>query len=1019
MPPDPPPTDPTEPTVVDIEVDPGGLTEPLPRLALPRRIRGIWKRDLRLRGELVGKGVLELTDQGLSVKRARRSTPLRQGLWLFTWAGWWVVALTSTVGLALTAVGVANNLDDWRTLPLTVGLGLPFMWSLLTSLRYFLHRLLEPKVKTVVPWQQVRHLATDGRTLEIHADFDGRPLHARLQPTWGKKKARRALATIAAGGLSHHEVARARGWWRPAWFDQVLLLGAFGAIGVTAKHVEPTVSGWFADVGDPASGPLAGIPDPVGDVTLAAYDRACGHRSKAPGRLTNGRDGEALTWTSDLGPDSAIGHLRWQAGTARMELAQAPLVQSTGRLAGFFRTPEHLGLTFVSRAGDATSVGNLLASGRFDDWRSAWCSDMVQAMDVTIAKPGRAPGISASRSGDDLVVQVEPSVDKAWLLLPVRWYPAPGPEPYHACAVPELDGTPGLVEARRERTFSRFFQGPDQLARVYLVDPAQRALVDRLAAAGGVHPCMVVDSLRYSGAAVAVAMSGELEGGWLRQQAASMAGSPPMVPMATSADEAMTRIEHRWRDVVGVLAEKSTTDDDRRAVVDGFLDGVDWVPLLESVSFKKHLPRLELARQRLSGAWEPAQAGEQFLLALAENFLLTLPPDPKRHLARIRVGEAWLAVEAGTTWDAHGLTITVPHAAATYYELIGRYVLMDVARRLEDQLEASPTGTALPGEWMLVRAALEQHSIRIDVAKSTSRKALEAWVQGDFEYLADRVAKKTLERFQDQATAIAEAHSATYALATSWSDNQGVRYSELRRGGTDIGWVAQFSPQDTRASLHMGPVAHSDGLLLATAGSYVTQEGRTSGLAVVDGRVENFLPALDMDGLVIFHRTGLHTLNLDRGGTLPGSRSMLRPMHSLGDLHALISWLRREQASAFQTHLLVHDGAYTIDQAKASKDLRERRVLVRAEYQGNPIDVVIDLPAGGPGGMTLFEAAVTAVQALAAPEPAGPGLTVREIANLDVGSFNILEAWDAGGTSVMHGRVALDRAHNLILWRAR
>ena len=76
----------------------------------------------------------------------------------------------------------------------------------------------------------------------------------------------------------------------------------------------------------------------------------------------------------------------------------------------------------------------------------------------------------------------------------------------------------------------------------------------------------------------------------------------------------------------------------------------------------------------------------------------------------------------------------------------------------------------------------------------------------------------------------------------------------------------------------------------------------------------------------------------------------------------------------------------------------------------------VDIP--GQHRQSLFEAAVTAYAALNTPEAeGGPGLRVLAIANLDVGSYDILAAFDDHGRSLRSGPVALGSAMNLITVR--
>ena len=104
------------------------------------------------------------------------------------------------------------------------------------------------------------------------------------------------------------------------------------------------------------------------------------------------------------------------------------------------------------------------------------------------------------------------------------------------------------------------------------------------------------------------------------------------------------------------------------------------------------------------------------------------------------------------------------------------------------------------------------------------------------------------------------------------------------------------------------------------------------------------------------------------------------------------------------------------DGDRSSGTLRERRLLVDAHYRGHPITVFIDIP--GAHRQSLFEAAVVALKSLETSETeGGPGLEVRAIANLDVGSYDILEAQNPDGALLRRGPQPLSKAMNLLLVR--
>ncbi|NOY26601.1 MAG: hypothetical protein GXP62_12065, partial [Oligoflexia bacterium] len=313
--------------------------------------------------------------------------------------------------------------------------------------------------------------------------------------------------------------------------------------------------------------------------------------------------------------------------------------------------------------------------------------------------------------------------------------------------------------------------------------------------------------------------------------------------------------------------------------------------------------------------------------------------------------------------------------------------------------------------------------INLDIEKSTTRKALEAWVTGNFEYLGDRAVARLQEQVTSQQSAINAASQAHYRLNGQWASGDGAaRTAALFRDDREIGWVALYDASRVRVGYHLingkgtsrSSLGQGHTTLLATAGSYVTQDNKTAGLSAVNGHIDNFLISNKMDGLVIIDDSGrLTLLDMRHGGRLPGQRSLIVPLERLADLHLLLQWLEDHHASAFQTHLLGTEGDLAIDPDKASPTVRERRLLVQAAYKGNPIVVIVDLP--GTPKVSLYEAAVIAIQALRTPlDSGGPGLDVVGVANLDVGSYNALECWSDDGRVLRRSWKPLGETMNLV-----
>ena len=510
-------------------------------------------------------------------------------------------------------------------------------------------------------------------------------------------------------------------------------------------------------------------------------------------------------------------------------------------------------------------------------------------------------------------------------------------------------------------------------------------------------PCAELDALAWSGLATAPATTAPALS-LVRERVTDITRGAPAVPAGADHDDIVKGVHQAYRRAKAQVEGDVSGRAGWQAVNEGYLDGLPWGAILAGLSMQHDLPQVERIRQRLSGDDPLGTLGELFLLRLAEELLERIEPSSEQYDTRIDVAEAWIDVTGGHTWEAHGRTVRVPsNDVAAYYQVVGHYLLVDVARRVERQMARDLVFRATG---LSVRMRLQEHDISLDIEKSTAQKALEAWVTGDFEYLGDRAVAKLQEQVVDQADAIAAASSASYRLDNQWSAGDGAaRTATLLRDGKDIGWVALYDATKVRVGYHAidgkgtsrQALGGGKSALLAAAGSYVTQDLKTAGLSSVDGHVDNFLISNKMEGLVIIDGDGrLHMLDMRDGGRLPGSQVPIQPLERLADLHLLLRWLEDNQASAFQTHLLVH-----------------------AEYQGHPLVAVVDLP--GTPKTSLFEAAVIAIQALRAPESeGGPGLDVVSIANLDVGSYNALESWSDDGRTLRQSWKPLGETMNLV-----
>ncbi len=1031
-PPSDPPEAPPDPRVAAPGPPASSASEPpAPAIspALPVQIPGVWQRSWRLGTELIGRGHIHVADHRLYVV-GRRTNPLRSVL-AIAWRllSWFTVA-AGAISVGLTAVGFGWRTSSFQAFLFALAVGLPVFGLLWALVRWIGGRILEPGLGKAVPWGHVTEIASNGRVVDLVVQTDQGTVHGRLVPRRWNFKVRGGLDAIRDARLPGGRGGDATRAQRPVWVDQAVMLAGIVSMFIAAWISEPLVTSALLGIGEPDEGPLAGVPAALEiEQVDARHAGRCDAGDESAPAITNRRDGDALVWTLTDGAkaDWTTVHLRWPAGTTRIErVGSAGEDGDGGRIDGFFLDDHVLGVSFVVRREHAAAVRSLLDSRDMEALRSAWCAGLVGRMDVTRnPPPGQAPSVSARRRGSTLVVEVD-DLRQGDRILPIRWRERPGLDLWDTCEVPVEGHELGLLRALPERRVRRFFVDEADRARVLLIPQESRAAAERLARAGAVQRCLLADSLVWAGVAHVLAETPDDRAHVYRDRAAAIVRATPLAPEGASAAVVLDAVARRWRLVAAELQLTSVGEEARVAARGGFLDALDWSQLIDTVSFTNNLPELEILRQRLEGASVDHTLGEQFLMRFAEEFLTRVPVEPATWQDRIGVGEAWLEVELGTEWTVAGGHVRVgTRSAADAYAVIGRFVLMDVARRVEEDLNSGRVGLVDLARSFWVRFRLKGHDISLDIEKSSARKALEAWVTGDWEYLIDRVTKKAQEKLRDEKAASAAAWKADYALQTRWTDGAAVRASTLLRDGGEVGWVMQMDGARTHLDYVMpngagtSIAALDDGrhLLLATAGSYVTGEGRTAGLSVLDGTVKNFLISPKMDGLVVIRGDGtLAVLDLRRGSPLPGTERVLRPLRSLSDFHALVSWLRQDGASAFQTHLFAADGVLTIDGSRASGTLRERRLLVDATYRGHPITAIVDIP--GQHRQSIFEAAVVALKALETDEASGgPGLTVRSIANLDVGSYDILEAYATDGTLLRKAPQPLSSAMNLLVFR--
>jgi hypothetical protein len=207
----------------------------------------------------------------------------------------------------------------------------------------------------------------------------------------------------------------------------------------------------------------------------------------------------------------------------------------------------------------------------------------------------------------------------------------------------------------------------------------------------------------------------------------------------------------------------------------------------------------------------------------------------------------------------------------------------------------------------------------------------------------------------------------------------------------------------------------SGGVVLATSGGYTSLRNgikKPDGLTIEAGRVVNAIVMPDRDGVVMVSQGGINVLNLDEQTfLLPGGDGIQNPLASLVAFAHLLDWAKRRKATLFQTHLLAYSDKLLIDATRAPTDIRERRLLglVRDRKTSELHHVIVNVPK-------QYNLAAVAQDAFAIF--AARGKRVEALLNLDTGSGDVLEVFDAQGRMVqdVRGTRPPEQASNLLVY---
>ncbi len=205
-------------------------------------------------------------------------------------------------------------------------------------------------------------------------------------------------------------------------------------------------------------------------------------------------------------------------------------------------------------------------------------------------------------------------------------------------------------------------------------------------------------------------------------------------------------------------------------------------------------------------------------------------------------------------------------------------------------------------------------------------------------------------------------------------------------------------------------------IVLVSSGTYMDGRQVPVGLTIDNGIPVNQTLVPDrMDALTIVFATGGIVvsnlkdgdLSVTGGGVDPGRKYNIRK--SSIDLQDFMDWARSQEATVFQTHLLVYKNALTVSSYNSVTTPRERRFLaVGKDEDGKIVHVIVHCPQNS----SIYDGAKKTLDFLNNFKD----IEVTFMINLDTGSQDVFELHnsDCSRNNAIKGTQQLSTAVNLL-----
>jgi Ca2+/Na+ antiporter len=182
-------------------------------------------------------------------------------------------------------------------------------------------------------------------------------------------------------------------------------------------------------------------------------------------------------------------------------------------------------------------------------------------------------------------------------------------------------------------------------------------------------------------------------------------------------------------------------------------------------------------------------------------------------------------------------------------------------------------------------------------------------------------------------------------------------------------------------------------VFLITSGGYSNDHAQPEGFTIKNGTIVNAVLQKTGDGLVFNYCNKVYILNLKEklvfSNVCDGAKAEISidsPVNNTETYSKLLSWVKNNKVTNFQTHLLAYDNTLRIDKEKSNNKPAERRFLSLIRDSNNEIFYsIVNLK-------DTFPLAYASEQVFYLLQD--NDYKVESIVNLDTGDYNVFEIYD-------------------------